>query len=97
MRVAFTGGSGKAGKHAINYLINSGHKILNIDLKPLEIEGINNLIVDITDSGQIFNSLTSYLNIYESKSAEYKENLKTTGYCLPFDAFPVKGMHKLSS
>ena len=42
-------------------------------------------------------ALTSYLNIYESKSAEYKENLKTTGYCLPFDAFPVQGMHKLSS
>ena len=47
MRVAFTGGSGKAGKHSINYLINSGHKVLNIDLKPLDIEGINNLIVDI--------------------------------------------------
>ena len=42
-------------------------------------------------------ALTSYLNIYESKSAEYKESLKTTGYCLPFDAFPVQGMHKLSS
>ena len=42
-------------------------------------------------------ALTDYLNIYESKPAEYKENLKTTGYCLPFDAFPVKGMHKLSS
>ena len=42
-------------------------------------------------------ALTSYLNIYESKSAEYKENLKTTGYCLPFDAFPIQGMHKLSS
>ena len=42
-------------------------------------------------------ALTDYLNIYEAKSAEYKENLKTTGYCLPFDAFPVKGMHKLSS
>jgi nucleoside-diphosphate-sugar epimerase len=69
MRVAFTGGSGKAGKHAINYLINSGHKILNIDLKPLEIEGINNLIVDITDSGQVFNSLTSYLNINELKDS----------------------------
>ena len=41
-------------------------------------------------------ALTDYLNIYESKPAEYKENLKTTGYCLPFDAFPVKGMHKLS-
>ena len=60
MRVAFTGGSGKAGKHAINYLINSGHKILNIDLKPLDIEGINNLIVDITDSGQVFNSCLLY-------------------------------------
>ena len=69
MRVAFTGGSGKAGKHAIDYLINSGHKILNIDLKPLEIEGINNLIVDITDSGQVFNSLTSYLNINELKDS----------------------------
>ena len=42
-------------------------------------------------------ALTSYLNIYESKSAEYKENLKTTGYCLPFDAFPIQGMHRLSS
>ena len=47
MRVAFTGGSGKAGKHAINYLINSGHKILNIDLKPLEIEGINLSLIHI--------------------------------------------------
>ena len=59
----------KLGKHAINYLINSGHKILNIDLKPLEIEGINNLIVDITDLGQVFNSLTSYLNINELKDS----------------------------
>ena len=42
-------------------------------------------------------ALADYLNIYESKSAEYKEKLKTTGYCLPFDAFPVQGMHKLSS
>ena len=42
-------------------------------------------------------ALTEYLNIYESKPAEYKEKLKTTGYCLPFDAFPIQGMHKLSS
>jgi hypothetical protein len=42
-------------------------------------------------------ALTDYLNIYESKSEEYKEKLKTTGYCLPFDAFPIKGMLKLSS
>ena len=42
-------------------------------------------------------ALADYLNIYERKSAEYKENLKTTGYCLPFDAFPIQGMNKLSS
>tara|TARA_R110002012_G_scaffold290367_1_gene483974 strand:- start:110 stop:340 length:231 start_codon:yes stop_codon:yes gene_type:complete len=40
-------------------------------------------------------ALADYLNIYESKSLEYKENLKTTGYCLPFDAFPIQGMNKL--
>ena len=31
MRVLFTGGSGKAGRHAIAYLIEKGHKVLNID------------------------------------------------------------------
>ena len=41
-------------------------------------------------------ALTDYLNIYESKSTEYKKTLKTTGYCLPFNAFPLKGLHKLS-
>ena len=41
-------------------------------------------------------ALTTYLNIYEAKPLEYKEKLKTTGYCLPFDAFPIQGMHKLS-
>ncbi len=40
-------------------------------------------------------ALTDYLNIYERKSAEYKENLKTTGYCLPFDAFPIQGLNTL--
>ena len=40
-------------------------------------------------------ALTNYLNIYESKSENYKKNLTTTGYCLPFDSFPIKGLHNL--
>ena len=40
-------------------------------------------------------ALTNYLNIYESKPAEYKANLKTMGYCLPFEAFPIQGMNTL--
>ena len=40
-------------------------------------------------------ALTEYLNIYESKSENYKKTLTTTGYCLSFNSFPVKGVHNL--
>ena len=50
-RIIFTGGSGKAGRHVLPYLADQGYKILNLDLTPLDHPGIDNLIVDITDSG----------------------------------------------
>jgi len=59
-RILFTGGSGKAGKHAIEYLLAQGHRVLNVDLVPLELEGVETLIADITDSGQMFNVMSSY-------------------------------------
>ena len=59
-RILFTGGSGKAGKHAVEYLVAQGHRVLNVDLVPLELEGVETLIADITDSGQMFNVMTSY-------------------------------------
>ncbi|MGE4610176.1 MAG: NAD(P)-dependent oxidoreductase [Paracoccaceae bacterium] len=59
-RILFTGGSGKAGKHVIEYLIAQGHRVLNVDLVPLELAGVETLIADITDSGQMFNVMTSY-------------------------------------
>ena len=31
-RIAFTGGSGKAGRHVISYLLSCGYEILNLDL-----------------------------------------------------------------
>jgi nucleoside-diphosphate-sugar epimerase len=65
MRIFFTGGSGKAGKHVIPYLLAQGHKVLNTDLVPLNCPGLVNLIVDITDSGQIFNAMTSYCGFNE--------------------------------
>tara|TARA_R100001129_G_scaffold10819_1_gene7176 strand:- start:186 stop:314 length:129 start_codon:yes stop_codon:yes gene_type:complete len=40
-------------------------------------------------------ALADYLNIYESKPLEYKNNLTTMGYCLPFEAFPIKGLNTL--
>lgn len=59
-RILFTGGSGKAGKHAVEYLVAHGHRVLNVDLVPLELDGVETLIADITDSGQMFNVMTSY-------------------------------------
>jgi nucleoside-diphosphate-sugar epimerase len=65
MRIFFTGGSGKAGKHVIPYLLEQGHQVLNVDLMPLNQPGVDNLMADITDSGQMFNAMTSYANLGE--------------------------------
>jgi len=64
-RIFFTGGSGKAGKHVIPYLVAQGHRVLNVDLKPLDHPGVDNLIADITDSGQMFNAMSSYAGLDE--------------------------------
>jgi nucleoside-diphosphate-sugar epimerase len=59
-RIIFTGGTGKAGKHAVPHLLAKGYSILNVDLKPLDLPGVNTLITDLTDSGQAFNALTTH-------------------------------------
>lgn len=64
-RILFTGGSGKAGKHVVPYLLDQGHKVLNVDLKPLDHAGVDNLTADITQSGEMFNAMTSYANFGE--------------------------------
>ena len=64
-RIFFTGGSGKAGRHVIPYLIKQGYRVLNVDLVPLNLPGVDNLIADITDSGQMFNAMSSYVGLDE--------------------------------
>jgi nucleoside-diphosphate-sugar epimerase len=59
-RILFTGGSGKAGRHAVPWLVNAGYEVHNIDLVPLDSPGVTNLIVDITDSGQVYNALSMH-------------------------------------
>lgn len=61
-RIVFTGGSGKAGRHAIAYLRAQGHAVLNLDFKPLDMEGVNTVITDLTDSGQVFNALSMHFD-----------------------------------
>ena len=59
-RIVFTGGTGKAGRYAVEHLASKGYAILNVDLKPLNQPGVNTLIADLTDSGQVFNALTTH-------------------------------------
>jgi UDP-glucose 4-epimerase len=59
-RIVFTGGTGKAGRHAVPHLLAKGYEIYNVDLKPLDLPGVNTLIADLTDSGQAFNALSSH-------------------------------------
>lgn len=62
MRVVFTGGSGKAGRHVVPWLRARGHEIFNIDLQPLDCAGVNTLRADLTDSGQAFNALSMHFD-----------------------------------
>ncbi len=64
-RVLFTGGSGKAGKHVVEYLVKHGYRVLNIDTKPLANPHVRTLITDITDAGQVFNAFSAYTGLQE--------------------------------
>lgn len=59
-RIVFTGGSGKAGRHVVPYLLDRGHEVFNIDLQPLDHPGVNTLSADLTNSGEAFNALSMH-------------------------------------
>ena len=60
MRILFTGGTGKAGRHVMPWLHEHGDDVLNFDLLPFAHPGIPTLIGDITESGQVLNAMTSH-------------------------------------
>ncbi|AJY45284.1 NAD-dependent epimerase/dehydratase family protein [Martelella endophytica] len=59
-RIVFTGGSGKAGREVIPYLLDKGYEILNLDLQPFDHPGVNTIVTDLTDSGEVFNALSMH-------------------------------------
>lgn len=68
MRILFTGGSGKAGRHVVPYLMERGHTVLNADLTPLDLPGVNNLKIDLTDAGQVFSTMQAYAHFGEQEA-----------------------------
>jgi nucleoside-diphosphate-sugar epimerase len=63
MRVLFTGGSGKAGRHVVPVLRDAGHQVLNVDLVPLNAAGVPDLIADLTDLGQVYSAMRSHIGM----------------------------------
>ena len=89
-KIFVTGGSGKAGKHLIQYLLEKGYSVVNADLVPLMIDGVDNINLDITDSGQIFNALSGYANIPELKSGEGLKSFKAVVHLAAIPRILVK-------
>ncbi len=58
MRILFTGGSGKAGRHVVAHLVEQGHRVLNLDLTPANILGAYDMTADLTDAGQVFSAMS---------------------------------------
>ena len=69
-RIVFTGGSGKAGRDVIPYLLDRGHTVLNLDLKRFDHPDVNTLVTDLTKSGEVFNALSMHYGFdgYETGS-----------------------------
>lgn len=65
MRILFTGGSGKAGRHACAYLRDQGHRVVNFDRVPLGMDGVDDRLGNMTDLGQVYDVMNSYAGFDE--------------------------------
>lgn len=86
MRVFFTGGAGKAGRHAIAHLIGQGHEVTNIDLVKLDHPGVKSLRVDLTDAGQVFNAMQAYADYSDLDTGQ---GMRTYDAVVHFAAIPA--------
>ncbi|MBM6399261.1 NAD-dependent epimerase/dehydratase family protein [Phycicoccus sonneratiae] len=70
MRILLTGGSGKAGRHVVPFLVEQGHTVTNVDRVPLGLDGVTDLDVDLTDLGQLVSALRMPASFAELDSPE---------------------------
>ena len=63
MRIFFTGGSGKAGRHVAPHLAEQGHHVTNADLVPLGHPDVADLRVDLTDAGETYSALAGLATV----------------------------------
>ena len=65
MRIFFTGGSGKAGRHVASFLAEQGHHVTNADLVPLGHPAVTDIHVDLTDAGETYSALAGLASMDE--------------------------------
>ncbi|GAA2731299.1 NAD(P)-dependent oxidoreductase [Pedococcus aerophilus] len=65
MRIFFTGGSGKAGRHVAPFLAAQGHEVTNADLVPLGDPTVADLQVDLTDLGETYSAMAGLATMDE--------------------------------
>jgi nucleoside-diphosphate-sugar epimerase len=70
MRVIFTGGSGRVARYVVQELVKFGHEILNLDLTKLGDPDVHTMNCDLTDSGQVFGCLSTYMKLSEPFPSE---------------------------
>lgn len=70
MRIFFTGGSGKAGRHVARYLAEQGHQVTNADLVPLGHSSVADLRVDLTDAGETYSAMAGLATMDELELEE---------------------------
>lgn len=68
-RIIVTGGSGKIGTWILKELLDAGHEVLNVDLKPAADPRCRTLIADLADAGQAFGTIGVYTGIDELQSS----------------------------
>ena len=75
MRVFFTGGSGKAGRHAVAYLRAQGHHVINAD-QTLSGDGTNELQVDLMDFGQVIGAMSQFVDFDELNAGQGRAEIR---------------------
>ena len=65
MRIFFTGGSGKAGRHVAPFLASPGHQVTNADLVALDHPDVADLRVDLTDAGETWSAMAGLATMAE--------------------------------
>lgn len=58
MRVLITGGSGRIGRYTVREFVAAGHQVTSVDVVPAQLEGAATLRADLTDAGQVYQTLT---------------------------------------